>query len=124
MTDRELEGCPFCGNSVLHVIPPTCKRDTPYSPADRAFPTVRCKCGAEVHGENWDESCSSAIAAWNRRTPAGGDARDAERYRRWRLLAASGTMSDEVCDMMIAARTEADVDAAIDASMPAAGIAQ
>lgn len=40
------------------------------------------------------------------------------------LLAASGTMSDEVCDMMIAARTEADVDAAIDASMPAAGIAQ
>ncbi len=47
--------------------------------------------------------------------------RDAGRYRRWRLLAVSGTMSDAVCERMIAARAEDDVDAAIDQAIRGMG---
>ena len=47
---------------------------------------------------------------------AEGLRRDAERYRAWRLMAVSGTMSDDACEMMIHARTESAVDAAIDAA--------
>ncbi|WP_427183571.1 hypothetical protein ACL598_17035 [Bordetella bronchialis] len=68
--------CPFCGGTTIHVSPPTCKRTDKYDPADRGFPIVHCGgCGAEANGKNWDESCASAIAAWNTRAqpqqPAG-----------------------------------------------------
>jgi hypothetical protein len=68
--------CPFCGERNAVVLSPTCDRKTPYNPADRAFPVVRCaSCDVEVPGKDWDQSCKSAIAAWNRRphpdAPAG-----------------------------------------------------
>lgn len=59
--------CPFCGGEA-DVSPRTCDRSTPYNPADRAFPIVRCACGAEIAGENWS-GVDSAINAWNRRAP-------------------------------------------------------
>jgi hypothetical protein len=59
--------CPFCGYTAW-MIPPTCNKQTPYDPADRAFPIVRCwKCNAEACGTDWDESGKSAIEKWNTR---------------------------------------------------------
>lgn len=67
----ELEACPFCGAHNAMMLPPTCKPETPYNPADRLFPIVRCgSCCAEVSGANEDYRGGSAIAAWNRRTPS------------------------------------------------------
>jgi Lar family restriction alleviation protein len=65
--ENELLPCPFCGGSSVIVHKPTCTKLTPYNPADRAFPTVRCGCGANVWGDDWDQSAKTAIAAWNRR---------------------------------------------------------
>lgn len=66
----ELKPCPFCGCPRILTMAPTCKRNDPYDPADRAMPIARClECFAEALGENWDATCDSAIAAWNRRTP-------------------------------------------------------
>ena len=69
MTQTELEPCPFCGGGEQIALPPTCAKQDAYDPADRAFPVVRCKCGAEVPGKDWDYSmdCESAITAWNTR---------------------------------------------------------
>lgn len=72
--DKALEAallpCPFCGGSDHLVLAPSCTESAPYDPADRAFPIVRCRtCYAEAVGSNWDHSCSTAIAAWNRRAP-------------------------------------------------------
>ena len=67
---RELLPCPFCGTGDPYVMGPTCKRSDPYNPADRLFPTVRCRgCFVEATGKDGDFSCSSAITAWNRRAP-------------------------------------------------------
>ena len=64
----ELKPCPFCGGTSPLVFPRTCNKDTPYNPADRAFPIVRCSgCYGEAAGSNWSEP-ATAIAAWNRRT--------------------------------------------------------
>jgi len=63
-----LKPCPFCGSCQAFPMGPTCTRTTPYSPADRAYPIVRClSCYAEAAGKDWDETGRSAIAAWNRR---------------------------------------------------------
>lgn len=68
---NELLPCPFCGTDNPMVFGPTCNKRSAYDPADRAFPTVRCrKCYAEAHGKDWDEACTTAVAAWNTRTPA------------------------------------------------------
>jgi len=61
-----IKPCPFCGGEAS-ARPRTCNRNTPYNPADRAFPIVRCgKCGAEAIGDDW-KSEATAIEAWNRR---------------------------------------------------------
>lgn len=64
--------CPFClRKDTVRVHPPTCDRSTPYNPADRAFPVVRCHgCGASMDGEDWDQSGRTAVEAWNRRAQA------------------------------------------------------
>jgi len=63
----ELKPCPFCGHREAHVYERTCNRDSPYDPADRAYPIVRCfGCYAEVPGANWSSS-DTAIEAWNNR---------------------------------------------------------
>ena len=70
MTARELPEllpCPFCLNQTPAVFPPTCNQRTPYNAADRAFPIVRCGCGASKSGKDWDQSGLSAIEAWNTR---------------------------------------------------------
>lgn len=123
MTDRELAGCallpcPFCGGEARLTI-----SGNSYSGHKCVVRCQGCRYqrtdAALRNSESWLRG--TAIAAWNRRTPSSdGDGRDAERYRRWRLLAASGTMSEAVCEMMIAARTEDDIDAAIDADIAAA----
>jgi hypothetical protein len=64
----ELAPCPFCGGAAT-MYEPTCNKSTPYNAADRAFPVVRCACGVQVNGENWDQSGHSALTAWNRRAP-------------------------------------------------------
>jgi len=61
-----LAPCPFCGSTEAQAIDRTCDRDTPYNPADYAYPRVICRCGVQVPGENW-RGKDTAIAAWNRR---------------------------------------------------------
>lgn len=62
--------CPFCSGTAT-LFPPTCNRSTPYDPADRAFPQVRCGgCHVSASGNNWDERGASAIKAWNTRASA------------------------------------------------------
>jgi hypothetical protein len=69
---EELKPCPFCGGDAM-AMPRTCDKSTPYDPADRAFPVVRCMtCFAEVQGKNWT-GAATAIAAWNRRAPVSED---------------------------------------------------
>lgn len=64
----ELMRCPFCGSEDgARLYTPTCDRTTPYDPAHRAFPIVRCRCGVEVAGHDWDHSGESAVDAWNTR---------------------------------------------------------
>jgi len=58
--------CPFCGSTKVQALARTCDRGTPYNPADRSYPVVRCVCGAEVAGKDWGEP-DTAITAWNRR---------------------------------------------------------
>lgn len=65
----DLPPCPFCGHTKAFVLKPTCTRASKYDPADRAYPIVKCTlCNAEAHGDNWDQTARSAVAAWNRRT--------------------------------------------------------
>lgn len=69
MSDR-LKPCPFCGGEA-HILPPTCRPETPYDPSDRLYPVARCgSCGAEAAGESGD-SGRTAIAAWSHRAGAG-----------------------------------------------------
>jgi hypothetical protein len=64
----ELKPCPFCGSDKHMLLSPTCDRSTPYNPADRAFPVVRCGgCYTDVPGRDFDACGKSAIEAWNRR---------------------------------------------------------
>ena len=65
-TDDSLKPCPFCGGAAsLH--PRTCDKNTPYNPADRAFPIVRCgQCGAEAAGKDWGRP-ETAAEKWNAR---------------------------------------------------------
>jgi len=58
--------CPFCGGGDIRILPRTCDKNTPYNPADRAYPVVRCSCGAEVPGADWGRP-ETAVNAWNRR---------------------------------------------------------
>lgn len=68
-TATGIKPCPFCGSSNIWTLPPSCEKDSPYDPADRAMPVARCRdCYAEAMGKNWDVTCESAIEAWNRRT--------------------------------------------------------
>lgn len=65
----DLKSCPFCGCTNPVMLPRICNRDTPYDPADRAFPVVQCRgCHARVAGENWGRP-ETAVEAWNRREP-------------------------------------------------------
>jgi len=65
----DLLSCPFCGESKAMMFEPTCRPETPYNPADRLYPIVRCmSCYCEVAGSNEDYSGITAITAWNRRT--------------------------------------------------------
>lgn len=65
-TDDSLKPCPFCGGAAsLH--PRTCDKNTPYNPADRAFPIARCgQCGAEAVGKDWGRP-ETAAEKWNAR---------------------------------------------------------
>lgn len=65
-TDDSLKPCPFCGGAAsLH--PRTCDKNTPYNPADRAFPIARCgQCGAEALGKDWGKP-ETAAEKWNAR---------------------------------------------------------
>jgi hypothetical protein len=66
--DEKLLPCPFCGSEKHSVLPPTCDKNTPYNPNDRAFPIVRCGgCFTEVPGKDWDASCKTAGQRWNDR---------------------------------------------------------
>jgi hypothetical protein len=65
---HELKPCPFCESDKQAVFPPTCTEKSVYDPTDRPYPVVQCSgCGAKAVGKNWDQSCKSAWAAWNRR---------------------------------------------------------
>jgi len=69
-TSPTLKPCPFCGGDQPAVFLPTCRPETPYNPADRLYPVVRCTrigCIAEVAGKNEDYNGKTAIEAWNRR---------------------------------------------------------
>ena len=48
------------------MFPRTCDKNTPYNPADRAFPVARCGCGAEVAGKDWGKP-ETAAEKWNAR---------------------------------------------------------
>lgn len=78
VSDERLLPCPHCGASKAMMFEPTCRPETPYNPADRLFPIVRCMtCYAEAAGEDEDYKGQSAIAAWNRRaSPAPAESRE------------------------------------------------
>ncbi len=99
---RELLPCPFCGTGDPYVMGPTCKRSDPYNPADRLFPTVRCRgCFVEATGKDGDFSCSSAITAWNRRAPdQATEALRAERDAAFRMSRCE-CASDECCANLV-----------------------
>lgn len=62
----ELKPCPFCGGAAA-LLPRTCDKNTPYNPADRAFPVARCgQCGAEAVGKDWGRP-ETAAEKWNTR---------------------------------------------------------
>lgn len=64
----ELKPCPFCGGENLITMKPTCDRQTPYDPSDRAYSIVYCRsCRASIQGKNWHQSTETAIKAWNTR---------------------------------------------------------
>lgn len=63
----DLLPCPFCGGPDVTWHGPTCTKSTPYDASHRAFPIVRCGCGVQVWGSDWDQSGASAIAKWNDR---------------------------------------------------------
>lgn len=66
--DRRYQPCPFCGGTDISLFKPTCRPETPYNPADRLYPWVRCNtCYAEVVGESRDYAGDTAAAAWNTR---------------------------------------------------------
>lgn len=89
MDTRELKPCPFCGGTHVMMFEPTCRKETPYNPADRLFPIVRCQCGAEAIGKDEDYRGATAIAAWNTR------ASDAEIQRlRVQLRRARAALSE------------------------------
>ena len=75
-TDDSLKPCPFCGGAAsLH--PRTCDKNTPYNPADRAFPVARCgQCGAEALGKDWGKP-ETAAEKWNARALLAEQAKDA-----------------------------------------------
>lgn len=57
------------------AVPPTCSKNSPYDPADRAFPVAICNgCTASIGGKNWDDSCESAVKVWNTRADQGDEA--------------------------------------------------
>lgn len=63
--------CAFCRRTPI-AFPRTCDKRTPYNPADRAFPQVRCRCGISVDGTDWT-SVDSAIEKWNRHAKPADD---------------------------------------------------
>lgn len=68
MGEVKLLPCPFCGSDEPMMLGPTCDRNTPYNPADRAFPIIRCGgCFTDVPGKDFDASCKSAAERWNNR---------------------------------------------------------
>jgi hypothetical protein len=68
MNRFELLPCPFCASKNTDVRQPTCTRESPYDPLDRAYPIVRCgKCYAEISGDDFDSSCRTAVHKWNLR---------------------------------------------------------
>ena len=75
-TNDSLKPCPFCGGAAsLH--PRTCDKNTPYNPADRAFPVARCgQCGAEALGKDWGKP-ETAAEKWNARALLAEQAKDA-----------------------------------------------
>ena len=76
----ELLGCPFCGGTEMRTSKPTCTDKTPYNPADRFYPVIRCRCGVEVSGKNDDYSDDSITArqAWNTRALSPSSAHPAQ----------------------------------------------
>jgi len=79
-TDDSLKPCPFCGGAAsLH--PRTCDKNTPYNPADRAFPVARCgQCGAEALGKDWGKP-ETAAEKWNTRALLAEQARTEPEFR-------------------------------------------
>jgi hypothetical protein len=63
----DLLPCPFCGGTDVTWHGPTCTKSTPYDASHRAFPIVRCGCGVQVWGKDWDQSGATAVAKWNQR---------------------------------------------------------
>lgn len=64
----EIMPCPFCGSEKHMLLTPTCTKDSPYDPNDRAFPMIRCMgCYVDVPGKDWDHNGKTAREAWNRR---------------------------------------------------------
>ena len=82
-TDDSLKPCPFCGGAAsLH--PRTCDKNTPYNPADRAFPVARCgQCGAEALGKDWGKP-ETAAEKWNARALLAEQART-EPVKAWAI---------------------------------------
>lgn len=66
-----LLSCAFCRRTPI-AFPRTCDRRTPYNPADRAFPQVRCHCGISVDGTDWT-GIETAIEKWNRHAKPADD---------------------------------------------------
>ena len=95
MSAPDLLPCPFCGDDKVASFARTCDRHTPYNPADRTYPVVRCSCGVEVPGANWSEP-ETAIATWNKRAPTAPQGAEPRELTDQQIIALACAVADEL----------------------------
>lgn len=65
MPADKLLPCPFC-KGTPSIYERTCEKWDDPEKGGRAFPILRCMCGAGIEGNDWEDG-TTLIPRWNRR---------------------------------------------------------